>query len=147
MAQIMDVSPIPCVDVIFLNKDHTKTLLFRRNNKPAQNEYFAMGGRILKNETFKEAAVRKSMQELGFTIDPTKLCGPFVGEEVWDDSVYPGVNYHAIPIYFFYELEESGDLPVHFDSQHSEKRWFDIDSEELHELIHRRLVNIGTAYD
>lgn len=145
MASIMKASPIPCVDVMFLNETKTKTLLFKRNNKPAKGLYFAMGGRIWKNETFIKTALRKAKEELNITLSSQRLIGPFVGEEIWKSSEFPGVSYHAIPIYFFYILTDKESGAIACDAQHSDFKWFSIDDNTLDAHIKSRLAHIPHA--
>lgn len=146
MTQIMHVSPIACADVMFVDATHAKTLLFRRDNEPARGEYFAMGGRIWKNERIKDAAVRKCREELELVIDSSKLVGPYVGEEIWTTSAFPNIGYHALPIFFFYEVSDDLLEHLHFDSQHSAARWFAANDPTLHPLIRERLVKLDDAF-
>jgi colanic acid biosynthesis protein WcaH len=54
--------PILCVDLLIIHKD--KFLLLKRDNEPAKGEYWFPGGRVLKLETIKSAALRKSKLEV-----------------------------------------------------------------------------------
>ena len=53
---VMSNMPIPTVDVLLVDHEHTKTLLFKRSNKPVQHVFYSLGGRIYKNERVEEAA-------------------------------------------------------------------------------------------
>ena len=55
---VMSNMPIPTVDVLLVDRDATRTLLFKRSNKPVQHVYYSLGGRIYKNERVEVAAGR-----------------------------------------------------------------------------------------
>ena len=54
--------PILCVDLLIIHKG--KFLLLKRDNEPAKDEYWFPGGRVLKLETIKSAALRKAKLEV-----------------------------------------------------------------------------------
>jgi colanic acid biosynthesis protein WcaH len=66
--QICTQMPIPCVDIVFQNKDG-RFLLVKRLNEPLKSQFWVPGGRILKSETSLDACVRKCKDELGLEID------------------------------------------------------------------------------
>ena len=85
----MSHMPIPTVDVMLVNKDRTKTLLFYRSNKPVQHVWYSLGGRINKNERIEDAAGRKIKQEIGVTCDkPLAFAG--IVQEIFTDSMFDG---------------------------------------------------------
>jgi colanic acid biosynthesis protein WcaH len=55
---IIQSVPICTVDLVIFNPEMTQTLLFKRQNKPLQNIYFTAGGRLFKNETLENCAIR-----------------------------------------------------------------------------------------
>ena len=55
--------PIICVDVVIVRDG--KALLVLRGDPPAKGEWWLPGGRVLKNESLKEAAHRKALEEVG----------------------------------------------------------------------------------
>ena len=61
-SKILEDLPIYCVDIIIKN-DKEEYLLIKRNNEPKKGEWWVVGGRVLKGETAKEAAIRKVKQE------------------------------------------------------------------------------------
>ena len=56
--------PIPCVDLIILRKNRgtIETLLIKRKIYPEQGKWCLVGGRILKDETTKQAIARQAKQ-------------------------------------------------------------------------------------
>lgn len=131
---MMDIAPITTVDVLFFNKTKDKTLLFRRTNEPLQGVYFSMGGRLAKGETFLECALRKAKEELNFTLDPSKLVFAGVQEEIHPNSIFSGVSYHAVDLFYGYILDDDSMTPA-FDAQHNDAQWFSVSDETLHPTL------------
>ena len=59
---IVETMPIICVDLLIINDG--KFLLLKRDNEPARGEFWFPGGRILKLEKIKTAALRKAKEEV-----------------------------------------------------------------------------------
>ena len=59
---IVKTMPIVCVDLLIINDG--KFLLVQRDNEPAKGEFWFPGGRILKLEKIKTAALRKAIEEV-----------------------------------------------------------------------------------
>lgn len=135
----MDKTPVACIDIVLFNEDRTQVLLFRRANEPARGIYFTPGGCIQKGETFKEAAVRKMQQELSITLDVNKLNNPQVIEELWPNSAFPNISYHAITIFFGYTLTEREAYTITLDPQHNARQWFSVNDSSIHPYIQERI--------
>lgn len=131
--------PICTVDVLFFNKEKNKILLCKRANEPLKNIYFSIGGRLLKNENFREGAVRQAKKELGIDIDKNKLIWSGVSNEIHSNSIYQKLNVHNVCIYWGC-IWSNGKIIL--DSQHSECKWFDILDKDLHPLIKKRIKNL-----
>lgn len=159
--EVLDITPVCCVDVMFFNSDKTKTLLFKRQNEPVKGIYYSAGGRLLKNERIEDCAVRQGLREVGININRNKLTFGGVQEELHPNSVFEGVSYHAIVIYYGYVLND--DLPatayrskeaggrwqageIKLDSQHSDYQWFSVSDESLHPFIKSRIANLLKMY-
>lgn len=56
--------PIPCVDLIVIDKDGN-ILMLLRNNDPAKDQWWFPGGRVLFNERRIDAVHRKLKEECG----------------------------------------------------------------------------------
>ena len=138
--EILDAVPICTVDVMFLNNSKTKTLLFKRVNDPLHGVFFAVGGRLLKNERIKDAAVRQVLRETGLSIFKDDLFFGGVQDEMHHNSVFKGISYHAVNIYYGYILDES--IQMKLDNQHTECKWIDVAEETLHPFIKSRLKDL-----
>ena len=135
---ILENMPVCTVDVLFFNSDKTKTLLFKRNNEPLKGEYFSMGGRLKKDETFEECAIRQTKLETGLDIDPGKVIFVGVQRENYPNSAFGETSYCAIDLYFGYIInDENTDLVL--DSQHDESRWFFVDDSSLHPYLKSKI--------
>ena len=130
--------PVSTVDIVLLNKKRDKTLLFKRNNEPVKNIYFTIGGRLLKGESFLHSAVRQAKREIGLIIDPKKTFFAGVTQDFHKNSVFKGVSYHAVAVFFTYILENE-NVKINFDKQHSDSKWFSIRDKQIHPHIKERI--------
>ncbi len=136
--EIMDNVPTCCVDIVFLNKKKGKTLLFKRNNEPAKGTYFTCGGRLFKEETLIECAIRQAKKELGLNINPKKLFFVGVTQDNYKNSIYKGVSSNIVNIFYGYILNDE-NVNLQFDKQHSDHKWFDVRDKTLHPYIKERM--------
>jgi len=70
-------SSLLCIDLFIVDsvKQPKKLLAIKRAQEPGKGLWFQPGGRIYKNESISQAAIRKAKEELG--VDVT--LGPFIG--------------------------------------------------------------------
>jgi colanic acid biosynthesis protein WcaH len=61
---VVQMMPIPCVDLV-IRDEATEILLVRRRNQPARDEWWFPGGRVHFGETRVDAAQRKLAEECG----------------------------------------------------------------------------------
>ncbi len=73
--KIISLIPICCVDALL--KDGNKFFLFKRAYEPAKNEWWLIGGRILKGESLKNAVIRKVKEEIGIDVKISKILGVY----------------------------------------------------------------------
>ncbi len=107
--KIVDSVPLLTVDVIF--KTQNKFLLVKRANQPLKDQYWVIGGRVLKDESVWEAVSRKVFQEVGCIVNSIKMVGIY--EDSYAESEF-GVPSHTTSIVF--EVE-SDNVTVKLDSQ------------------------------
>lgn len=141
---LLDISPICTVDVLFFNSDLTKTLLFKRENEPLKDCYFSVGGRLLKNERLMDCATRKAFEEIGITINRENLTWGGTIEELNPNSIFEGVSYHAVDSFYGYILT---DEVLKLDNQHSEYRWFSVSDGSLHPFIKTKIDTLLKQYE
>lgn len=118
---ILDNVPLVCVDLAIV-KDN-KVFLIKRKNKPCEGVYWIQGGRMLKHEGIEQCGIRKAASELGIPEDKiriTKYLGTFSTEFCDSEQGPPS---HTVNVTFQAEIE---DIPLRFDHDHSDGRWFDI---------------------
>ena len=110
--KIVDTMPILCMDCIVVHEG--KYLLVKRKNKPLKGVYWLPGGRVLKNETLEQAAIRKMKEEIGVDVKIIKLAGfhEFLYEEneLGLDSIHTlSAVFYVSPISTDIKLDEQSE--------------------------------------
>ncbi|CAG9463539.1 unnamed protein product [Pedinophyceae sp. YPF-701] len=93
-SKMVQMLPIVCVDCVLQRADG-KFLLVERVQEPAKGFWWLPGGRLLKNESFFEGAVRKLKQETGIECTPAKLLAVYNAmypRSAWDTEDYVGTH-------------------------------------------------------
>jgi colanic acid biosynthesis protein WcaH len=138
---IMARMPVCTVDVLFFNKEKTKTLLFKRNNEPLKGLFYSIGGRLDKEESFLECAVRQTKKELGWDINPEKAVFAGVIREYYPNSAFNEISYCAIDLFYGYILDDE-NVNMTFDDQHSEARWFPVNDQSFHPYLKDKVEQV-----
>lgn len=129
--------PVICVDVVIT--DGKKLLLAKRTNQPERNKWWIPGGRILKNETLKNAAVRLLREEIGLKGKIVRFLG---FEELFHSPGYfPGANAHNIV--FAFKIKISGGKKPTLDGQNSNAEWFSKINTSWHPYVKKVLRKAG----
>ena len=122
---VVGTTPLISIDLIVRNTI-SQVLLGRRNNRPAQGDWFVPGGRITKNETVADAYARLLYKELGVeggSIDDAKFLGVY--QHFYADSVFgDSPSTHYIVLGFEVRLGKVDICSVPLD-QHDDYKWFD----------------------
>ncbi|MFA7285058.1 MAG: DegT/DnrJ/EryC1/StrS family aminotransferase [Candidatus Absconditabacterales bacterium] len=140
--QIVENAVISTVDLLFLNSKNQLFLCYR-NNEPLKDIYYIPGGRINKGEPMIQAACRKAKDEVGLDIDPTKLQFLGVYDDLLDNSTYPGVSSHYIPVTYVYRLSQQEEQHIGIsDDQHSGHKFFDSEDNSLHPMVKKRIEDM-----
>ncbi len=113
--KIQDLMPICTTDLLITNNG--KYLIVKRKQKPALGKWWIPGGRILKNETIKESALRKARQEVGLKCEFVKILGAY--DTIFDDGPN-GVPIHAVNILCKLKSQEN---KINLDKNHSKYKW------------------------
>ena len=107
--------------LILLKKDNAILLLKRSATSSfAPNHYSLPGGRIEKNETFRQALVREVQEELGITINESQL--------TFTHSFYRKGTENELVAFIFECRQWQGDIINREPAKHSQLEWFDINN-------------------
>ncbi|MBI2559335.1 NUDIX hydrolase [Candidatus Woesearchaeota archaeon] len=100
--KFVSLMPICCVDIVF--KSGKKVYLFKRAYEPAKNEWWVVGGRVLKGEKLGNAARRKIKEEIGVDAKIESVIGvyeTFLKANRFDTKDKSGI--HSISVCFLAE--------------------------------------------
>jgi len=95
-SRFVELMPITCIDVL-IHDDEGRILLVKRNQEPAKDKWWVIGGRLLKDETMLEGAVRKAKEEVGLDVKVEKIIGVY--DEFFNTSIQ-GYPTHTVCIAF-----------------------------------------------
>lgn len=131
---IVEHAPLISIDLVVENKQG-EVLLGNRNNRPAQDYWFVPGGRILKDETMRDAFKRLTLAELGvrFELSQADFIGPF--EHFYQDNV-TGNDFttHYIALGYSIIVDQLPELPK---EQHCEYMWIGVGDLLEHPAVHK----------
>jgi len=109
-----------------------------RNNSPAKNEYYSIGGRLVKGESFLEGALNNFNEETGIKLKEESLHYIGIQDEFFKDSFFSEkVFTHNLNIYFAIKFEQ--DLKIKLDNQHSSSKWFKVNDKNLHPYMKEKI--------
>ena len=114
--KIREVMPIPCVDLLVVDREG-KILLLHRKNEPASGKWWFPGGRVLIGEKRTDAVRRKLMEECGLESHIFEDIGTF---EIMFNSRSSGLIHSITTIYKV--IIESGQS-ICLDSQSFSASW------------------------
>lgn len=111
-----EMGPLPVVLIAVMKKD--KLLLIQRNRRPYQNYWCMLGGKMLLEESFEEAALRLVKEKSG-------LSGKFVSiNSILHERVEgEGIIKHSF-ILFFVKVEVKSEEVK--ESEHGKLTWFNL---------------------
>jgi len=137
-ARIMGVLPILCVDVVVQNSKG-EYLLIKRANEPLKDQWWALGGRVLKGELLEQAAIRKVSEEAGLKVSSVKPIGYY--EDISETNPF-GLSkpLHSVSIVFSANADDHQQIRL--DDQSTEWKYskrlpadFHIKSFDGHQVI------------
>jgi len=141
--QILEVMPIPCVDVCIVNQQN-QILLIRRKDEPEKNMWWVPGGRVFKGEMMKDTAKRKALEETGINCEVSHII--HTAETVF--STGPNnIPVHSVNVcYLAYPTNK--DIIVTLDNHSSTYMWIkELDSSwQLHPYVQSCLLGAGIRY-
>jgi colanic acid biosynthesis protein WcaH len=133
--------PICTVDVALFDREAEQALVFRRSQSPLEGRWFTLGGRLHKNESLLDCALRQARLEAGLILAADRLVFGGTFEEIHQDSRFgQGITYHSVNICWGYSLTE--DVEIRLDRQHDAYAWKPVSSSEFHRLLSRKLSDV-----
>ena len=134
-SRILQVMPIPCVDLIVVDETSNVLIVLRRH-EPAAGQWWFPGERVLFGELRPEAARRKLEEECGLSSMQFEEVGTF--DLLFD--IRPGERLHSITTLF--SAKVARDRSLRLDNQSHEACW--LPSREwlgrgLHPFVRQRL--------
>ena len=135
--EIISVMPIPCVDLLVVDKTG-KILLLKRKNEPEKGKWWFPGGRVHFGETRQAADIRKLKEECGLVAENVTEVGTY--DVILDMPNMKGQS-HGITTLFFAHV--ATDSPIVLDAQSLEADWQTLEAwmkERLHSFIRNNLA-------
>jgi colanic acid biosynthesis protein WcaH len=112
-AHIIEVLPILCVDVIVQNS-RGEYLLIKRANEPRKDQWWVVGGRVLRGETLEQAAIRKVKEEVGLKVNFMEPIGYY--EDVSETNPFGlSIPLHSVSVVFSTVVDDNQQ--VRLDNQ------------------------------
>jgi colanic acid biosynthesis protein WcaH len=133
-SRILAWLPILCVDCVITCEG--KCLLLRRTNEPAIGQYWFPGGRINKNETIKDAALRKAWEEIGLNCCFEKIIS--IEETMFAQEGSMSCDVHTVNICC--QLTTSTPENVRIDNFHDNYLWVNI-AQALELKVHEAIIS------
>ena len=95
-------NPIPGVSIVFLDSQN-RLLLAKRAFDPGKGKWGLVGGFVDPSETFSQAAVRETKEEINLSIDPDRLI--YLRSD-FDTYNYKGWHSNTVSISYLYTLSK-----------------------------------------
>ena len=112
--QVIDVIPILCVDIMLKNEEGDY-LLIERAREPLKGYWWVIGGRVLKGENLKLAAIRKIKEETGISVREVKLVGYY--EDTNETNRFcQAVPQHSVSVVFSAYFDGNQDIKLDYQS-------------------------------
>ncbi|MCK4791163.1 MAG: NUDIX domain-containing protein [Desulfobacteraceae bacterium] len=112
--RIIDVLPILCVDIVVKNSTG-EYLLIKRANEPLKGNWWVIGGRVLKGETLKQAAVRKVKEETFLDVDAVFPIG-YYEDTVEANPFGLASRLHSVSVVFSASVDDHQQIKLDYQS-------------------------------
>ena len=123
-----------CVDIVLVRTNKVgkkECLLVKRSSEPVKGVWWWPGGRMLKGETFFDAAERKAKQETGLSdvtcVQVLGIWNTFFPTSNWDTETEKGTQ--TVNAIVLVELNSVG-ADVELDDTSEDSRWITLDPED-----------------
>lgn len=129
---IISLMPIPAVEAIIINSKND-LLVLKRNNPPANGEWWFPGGRIRRGDTFSQTLKREVKEETGLDVEMLGFIGAY-------ERLFP--ERHDIPLVFLCRCKD--DQKVTLNSEHSDYKFLNVNRAfaELHKMLKEVLADM-----
>jgi colanic acid biosynthesis protein WcaH len=137
--EILKNTCVVCVDILIIYND--RILLLKRDNEPAKGQLWFPGGRILKMESIKEAAIRKSKEEVNLDCNFIKIVS--IEETIFLEKNEMITDIHTINICC--ELLPVSVDDIKINNLHSTYKWYslsDIYTCKLHTAVLNPILKV-----
>jgi colanic acid biosynthesis protein WcaH len=134
-ANVIKNTPLISIDLLIKN-DSNQFLLGLRNNRPAKDYWFVLGGRVFKDESLDNAFKRISETEVGVELERESAIFRGVYEHLYDDYAF-GEDGSTHYVVLAYELTLNIDLLNLPKIQHGTYKWFTVDEALLNKHVHK----------
>lgn len=143
---ILKNSIIETIDLIVMD-DKNEILLWLRKNNPLKGVYYIPWWRRWKWETINDSIKRKWKEEIWLSIDLNKLSFLWIYDDIYSDSMFDWIGSHCSSITYLYKINDDEIKLIRMDSkQHSDYKFFNIDNDELHPDIQKRVQDIKNKH-
>ena len=120
-ARIIEVLPILCVDVVVQNS-RSEYLLVKRANEPLKDQWWVIGGRVLKGETLDQAAIRKVREEVGLKVGSVKPIG-YYDDTLETNPFGLSTPLHSVSVVFSASVDDHQQ--INLDGQSTDWKYSD----------------------
>ena len=139
---IIENTPLVSIDLCLVFRE--QILLGKRKNEPLKNQWFTPGGRVFKNEAWRDCLKRVALTELGVFSDEV---GEFRLMGVWDhfynnSALDQDISTHYVNLPHYAEFQSRPDITL--DDQHAEFEWFDLAVVSNDEKFHPYMRNYAS---
>jgi colanic acid biosynthesis protein WcaH len=133
-ANVVRNTVVCCVDIVLVRRGSNgrrQCLLVERASDPAKGIWWWPGGRLLKGETFFNAAIRKAKQETGIDADrvrPVQVLGvwnTFFPTSAWDTDTIKGTQ-TVNPIVLVEFINDMDGAEIKLDNQSENLKWISL---------------------
>lgn len=113
-ARIIEALPILCVDVVVRNS-MDEYLLVKRANEPLKDQWWVVGGRVLKGETLEQAAIRKVREEIGLKVNFVEPIG-YYEDTAEMNSFGLSTPLHSVSVVFSTVVDKRQQVKLDYQS-------------------------------
>ena len=139
--KFVSLMPICCVDIVF--RADGKLHLFKRAYEPAKNEWWIIGGRVLKGELLRDAAIRKVKEEVGVNGKIINMIGIY--ETFFNTSRFNAKNKsntHSLSVCFLVEPKKK-NFKLKLNEEYTDFKTIEKIDKNLHPYIRSVLRDSG----